>query len=301
MSILAGLHATQARAQGTVQIALFPAAAGDASVQPLADALGTALIGALKSYPEIEIAARPALDLPAMQLALGCDDSSDDCLRAAVALAHTQALLAPAVLRIDGGETVVTLLYFDAIEGTSRTVERRHPATQTPAAIVETVPDMLAEALQRRRTAPDAQPGHTGPGVTPQEVPGEVSVELSAEPTTARSSPPVLPLTLSIAGAALIGGGIVFGILANNSESELADLPVRSREEANAAADKLDTATTQATLANIGFGVGAAALATGITLWVLDGQSTVETPAGSASLTPSIGSQGGGLVLHGRW
>jgi hypothetical protein len=53
--------------------------------------------------------------------------------------------------------------------------------------------------------------------------------------------------------------------------------------------------------AKIGFGVGAAALAAGITLWVLDGQSTVESDAGSASLTPSLGAHGGGLLLHGRW
>jgi hypothetical protein len=303
MSTFAGLHAAEAHAQGTVQVALFPTAAGDASVQPLADALGTAVIGALNRYPELAIAARPALDLPTMQLALGCDDSSDDCLRAAIALAHTQALLAPAVQRTESGETVVTLLYFDVIEGVSRTVERRHSAAQTQADIVDSVPGMLAEALQRTPAASAAVPGDDGPaaGGEPQDVPGEVSVELPPEPTATRSSSLVLPITLGVAGAALIAGGAVFGILANQSESQLGDLPVRTREEANAAADKLDEGETQATLANIGFGVGAAALAAGITLWVLDGESPAESQAGTASLTPSLGSQGGGLVLHGRW
>ena len=66
----------------------------------------------------------------------------------------------------------------------------------------------------------------------------------------------------------------------------------------------LSSANTKALVSSIGLGVGGAALATGVVLFVVSrtsAKSDEAAPPRSAELVPSVGPQGGGISLVGRF
>src|SRR6476659_7761996 len=69
-----------------VELALFPITIDAPSAPHIrANKLNAALFSELDGLAAIHVAARPALDLPTTQLALGCEDSREECLQGAVA------------------------------------------------------------------------------------------------------------------------------------------------------------------------------------------------------------------------
>ncbi|MGK3967317.1 hypothetical protein WMF38_24480 [Sorangium sp. So ce118] len=116
------------------------------------------------------------------------------------------------------------------------------------------------------------------------------------------------------AGAAVLGVGAVFGILAAGQASDAEDDPTlcpgkqcspRGREE-------IDAAETKALVSTIGIGVGVAALGAGAILVLTSGPSTTEgapaagvrrgSPGGvQARVVPLIGADGGGVGVLGRF
>jgi hypothetical protein len=70
---------------------------------------------------------------------------------------------------------------------------------------------------------------------------------------------PVAPLAILAGGAVLLGAGVVTGVLMQSNERDYASKNVRTRADAEAAVRAKDAASTQATLANIFYGVGAGA------------------------------------------
>ncbi|XXY18506.1 hypothetical protein WME88_02475 [Sorangium sp. So ce216] len=116
------------------------------------------------------------------------------------------------------------------------------------------------------------------------------------------------------AGAAVLGVGAVFGILAAAQASDAEDDPTlcpgkqcspRGREE-------IDAAETKALVSTIGIGVGVAALGAGAILVLTSGPSTTEgaRAAGArrgspgrvqARVVPLIGADGGGVGVLGRF
>src|SRR4051794_30020732 len=93
------LDSGPAHAQPRTQLALFKTAAEDADLGELASAIDPVVLSALGEVAQVQINARPALDLPSMQLAIDCVGETADCLRAAARQAEADGLLAPSVRR----------------------------------------------------------------------------------------------------------------------------------------------------------------------------------------------------------
>jgi hypothetical protein len=281
---------TPAHAQNSIQVALFPVAASDSSVEEVASAVAPALTTGLKRFPQVQIATRPALDLPATQLALGCDAASDECLRAATALAHTQALLAASVERGSERQFVLTLLYFDALGTGSRTLTKRYPNTATDTQVASGIAPMLQQLFAglpqpaQRPIGDEPQDQTSADARTPPDAPAP---ELEPSALMEHSSTPVVPIVMTVVGAAALSTGIVFGFLARASEKDYSAEPVQSATQANHAADKLASARTQAMLSNLGIGIGGALLAAGITLFILDNPTTRIDAASAKAATRS--------------
>lgn len=82
-------------------------------------------------------------------------------------------------------------------------------------------------------------------------------------------------------GAAAVGGGVVFELLRRHSESE-----ARSESQQVSFADKYDTMQHQQTASRILFGSGAALLATGAVLLLIDSRSSEKKPTISGACMP---------------
>jgi hypothetical protein len=148
--------------------------------------------------------------------------------------------------------------------------------------------------------APAAQlaPPTSPPPATPP--PEGVAAEPTAPP---QERPPLRPVAYGLAGGAVLalGGGAVFGLESRSIDSRLASLPkgpqgqVTGMTERQAYSLNAQSAT-EATVANVLFGVGAAAAAAGLGIWVYG--ALAPGPAGggaSVTLAPTLG----GLVVAG--
>lgn len=102
-------------------------------------------------------------------------------------------------------------------------------------------------------------------------------------------------------GAALLGTGVVFGVLALNSNSDFEaarDAPDRTADQDQAIQDLADEADRNALIADVLYGVGAAAAVTGIVLFLATGNNTNSNVA----LGPVNGPRSGtGIALSGRF
>src|SRR4051794_26246109 len=92
--------ASNARADEPLRIALFKTASEETSLQALAAAIDPVLLSELGNVPDLQIAARPALDLPSMQLAIDCVGETADCLAQAAKQAQADGLVAPVVRKL---------------------------------------------------------------------------------------------------------------------------------------------------------------------------------------------------------
>jgi hypothetical protein len=137
-------------------------------------------------------------------------------------------------------------------------------------------------------------------------------------PPASEDSPPPPPTPVSIstlrtaaytvggAGVAALGVGSYFGLRAFSKWSERNDNCVNNvcNETGNSAYNAAHTASL---VADVAFGVGIAAIATGAFLWVWsrppEPATRVSSAAGASSLSmsPSFGSGSAGLTLGGQW
>jgi hypothetical protein len=305
--VLALVVSSSASAQSAASVqpgrlALMPTASNDAKGKELASALDPVVLAQLEAAVGVTAAARVALDLPALQIALDCVGETPECLRAVTTQSNTDSLLAPSV-ESAGSEQVVTLLYFDARgQGELRSVVRRHHGPDVQRAALDAVPGMLRELFGV------AEPASAQPEPTPEPSPvDETAIEPQPEPE--QHPFPVAPVIVGGVGVVLIGVGTAFGLAAKSSEDEYAAIdptsisdPKKAHAEADRAADAYDHAHTQALLSNVMFGVGAAAVAAGAVWLVIalssDGGSDEAAPP-QALLTPSLAPGQLGLTLHG--
>ena len=274
-----------ARADGA-SVAIFPSASSDSRAAEVATALDSALLASVRELQQFQVAARPAIDLPATALALGCAPESGECLSTIVQEAGVQALIASCVEN-EADVTFVTLTYFDARGGEPmRKVVRRLEDADVERSIVDAVPGMLRELL--RLPSPSAPP--------------EPALEGAVAPAKARAGPArggqtIGPIVLAAAGIAFIGAGAGFGLAANANENEYRRADTDTRAEVDRAVGKLDTARTQALLANVGFGIGAATIAASAVWMAIDLSSSRDR--GEASVSASLGP--GAFVLRGHF
>jgi hypothetical protein len=274
----------RAEAQGGVEsgrLALMPSASLDPSTSQLANALDSVLLTQLETVAGVSAGARPALDLPAMQLALDCVGETPACLRAVTTQTATDSLLAPSV-QVAGSETVVTLLYFDVRDGELRNVVRRHSGPNVQRTALDAVPSMLRELFGIAE--PVAPPPSAEPD--PDPAPLDDAIEPPVEPS--ERAFPVGPVVVGGVGVLLIGAGVVLGLAANASEEDWLKAQVRNRGEIDDALEIHDRAQLQATLSNIGFGVGAAAIAASAVWLAVELSGDEPGPGGMAARAPQL-------------
>jgi serine/threonine-protein kinase len=292
LAVLLLVVTSNARADEPLRIALFKTASEDTSLQSLAAAIDPVLLSELGNVPGLQIAARPALDLPSMQLAIDCVGETADCLTQAAKQAQAEGLVAPVVRKL-GSELVVTILLHDARKQLSITgATRRYPSDQLDQAL-DGIPGMVRELF-----------GLQAPAVAASAPPPEAAEPApAAPPPPAASKPfPVLPVVLGAVGVAILGAGVGLGIASHSTGNAYVATPVTDETTGNDALDKLHTARTEATLANVAFGVGAAALAAGVVLFILQQHgSDDKADAAQAMQQLPLATRTGQLALSGHW
>lgn len=294
------LNSKLSHAQEPARVALFKTAADDGSLADLAAALDPVVSSELSEVGSVQISARPALDLPSMQLAIDCVGETPTCLGASATQADADALVAPSVQR-DGDAVVFTLLHFDPALGSVRTVHRRYEGDRIGEQALSGVGGMLVELFGENK------PGSPAAEIAPSAVPAaESSTEaqpMAATPSDAQSSSfPFASLALGGVGVALIGTSVAFGVMSNASFDAYREIRPETIPEAKNAMGKLSAAQDQATVSNITLGLGAAALVgAGVLLfWQLKERKTGESQI-QAALAPRLGAREAGLTLVGAW
>jgi hypothetical protein len=280
--------ATAQAADAEVTAAVFPTAAKDPSLAELAATLDGVVLAALGDVAHLKVTTRPPLDLPATQLALDCVGETNACMREVVERAATESLIAPSIERVSG-ELVMTLLHFDARgDGSLRSVARRHGGEEAERAALDALPSMVRELYGIAEPEGETAP----PSPAPEMDPGPDDRALD------KSYFPAAPVAITAAGVALVGAGAVFGLMMKATQDEFAKIVIEDEASAEAAGDKRDVARTQATLANVGFGVGAAVIAVGVAMWIVELSDDGEQ---HARIAPRFGPGEVGLAVSGRF
>jgi hypothetical protein len=280
---------------------------------PLGSPVDSVLQAALEDLGVVEIVARPGMDLGAVQLALDCVAETIRCLRTATEQSHAELLIAPSLQRTPS-EVVLSVLRFDARgAGKMRRVLRRQSGQVLGAELLDQVPSMMRELFDLP-PAVKPQPAVAAVAVLPpsaatpaaQEAPAPAATPLPEgpmEPPTSHWHVPVAPLIIGGAGVLTLAGGIIAGAMMQSTHSQYERLVVETKQDAQQADDLRSTGQTQATVANVLFGVGGAAvLAAGIWLLV-DHQLTSRRETAltmTSELQPVLGPQQLGLVFTHR-
>jgi hypothetical protein len=252
----------------------------------------------LEKLQVVDVVVRPALDLEAIQLSLDCVGETPECLLGVAKHTNAEVLIAPSIQRA-GQELVLSILYFDARGATElRRASRRQPGVVLQPDTLDGVPDMLRELF---RLAPEEA---AAPAEVLQPPQPEVALDDAfPEPIEAEHGDAVSagPFLLAGGGLLTLGAGIAVGtLLVKETEDEYAAIRVTSEARAQEAHDKREEGETQALLASILIGTGAAALLAG-GVWLAAELDDNGESQGSASLHPIVGPDRAGLLLAGSF
>lgn len=298
LTVMFMLVVSGARAQDTLRIALFKTASEDSSLQTLASAIDPVLLSELGNVPNLQIAARPALDLPSMQLAIDCVGETEPCLSLAAKQAEADGLIAPAVRKL-GSEVVVTVLLHDARKKMSiKGATRRYQGDKIDDQVLDGIPGMVRELFAMETVATPVAAANAAP------LDSVTSPIDSAPPMAAAQPPPMLPMVLAASGVAFIAAGVVLGAVSKSGENAYKKFV--PKDDGNdspemSALHKYNTARTEAALADVGFGVGAAALAAGVITFIVQQHGSGERDAAQTSARLHLAVQPGRLALTGHW
>jgi tetratricopeptide (TPR) repeat protein len=111
-----------------------------------------------------------------------------------------------------------------------------------------------------------------------------------------------LPIALMAGGGAVLAAGAVFAILAKGKYSDLND----GCDEIgfcgyDGAQGDIDALQRDGLLADLSFGIGGAAVAAGVLVWLLQGGGDTERAEGTPRFTAGCGADGCGLGLEGSF
>lgn len=256
--------------QVPLQIALFKTTSAAAELSPLAAALDPVLRAEVGSAPEVNVAAVPPLDLPSLQLALDCVGDTPTCFAVAAERTKVTGLLSPTLARA-GAALILSLLLYDPQQSqTMKVVTRSFANNASDAVVIEEAKSMVHELFGHAAAPPPAAAPDPAPVAEPVEpAPGSATVQeplppLPAADTYGYKRPSLLlPVALAAGGVAVIVIGVGFGIASNKSEVSYGKTHIENDADAAQANKHLDRARTQAVVANIAMGVGAASCVAG--------------------------------------
>jgi hypothetical protein len=239
--------------------------------------------------------AQPALDLPSLQLALDCVGETPSCLAIAAERTGADALVAPTLTRTDTALVLSVLLFQPAQASPMRMTTRRFASGTSDEEVLKSVAGLLRELF-----------GVAEPAARPEPVPVPVrpppkAPETPAPIVPAHASPSlVLPVVLGAAGVVLLGTGVLAGVAARSGEDTYAQVRVNSAADGLRAADRLESAQSRATFANVALVVGGLSLLAGVGVFVVQriGEARTE-PRKTASIRWGIGL--GGVAVSSTW
>lgn len=207
------------------------------------------------------------------------------------------ATSAPLVLYNLGQTLRTDRQYEKAIRQYDLFLSRGNPGPALRALVECHVRTMKAELEAAASTAPPSGPADQTEAADPV-------VPLAVDSAPARPSRWTgrRKIAVGLAAGALVaaGGGIFFGMRSKGFEDDAADLcpsgNCGSSEQAAEANDLVDKAKSNATYANVAYGIGAAAAVGAVVLWVFGAPQ--ESPD-AVSIAPQLTSEAAGVAV--RW
>jgi tetratricopeptide (TPR) repeat protein len=155
--------------------------------------------------------------------------------------------------------------------------------------------------VQLRRAEAQALPSERWPVEASVEVPPPPSAASQQEQqgwSTLRGA----AVISGAVGVVSVGAGLGFGVAAMSDADRANAACTGNRCRTQRGVDAAKSASTRATLATAGVGVGAALLATSVTLWILGANGETEREAPSrVRFTPVAGERELGMAVQGKW
>jgi hypothetical protein len=299
MSMMFGPLAAQAQAPSNEAAAapglkvavLRSTQGGDAE---LANSIDGALLRDLAALAGIENPTVSPIDYAEIQLTVGCSDEGRECLAAIAQMVQVDAVVVRHLV-VEGGKGTLTLVHFDATASDEPAhAEQIAEGADASNTLVASVPSLVRRlfGIPEPITAAAPAPASANTAATAGD---------SGAPAHG-SGPHIAPLTwvaLGV-GTAVLATGVVFGLSANSSFNEFKRTTIGDEDSAARADKKLDSANTKGTLATILIPSGAAILALGATLLVMDLTSDDHSPEVALAPLPggaflSLRTRAGGL------
>jgi hypothetical protein len=237
--------------------------------------------------------------LSALQAGARCRDESVRCLRSVAQHAGVEVLLA-ATLERGAGELTLSFMAFDARADAVTRVAHWQDGSDVTAETYAALPNLLA-ALFPEPGPPDMDfvAEANASGGTQQQPARPLDVATGSGVHAAQRSL-LAPILVASGGALLLGAGIVTGVMLNSTQSDYTDKQVNTRADAERADALRSRASTEASLANVFYGLGNVALVASsawlaIELW---GSGNKREHASNTTLAPWIAPRQLGLVLR---
>lgn len=312
--------ASAAHAQGSTKRVGIVRSTGDAVPPSLATEVDEALVRELASLVDIHDPIVAPTSYESVQLALGCESESRECLASIAQTLQTDAVLVRSLHVDSAGLTTLDLSYFETSQQQEARAQATAPAGATTPVTAE-MPRLVRRlfgvsdprATNAGASEPRAEPTAPKPALTPEarsstsraSADAPVQDEQHEGSAHGGSELRTWAWVTTITGAVVLGTGAVIGLTAQGSWGDLEKTQPQTTSDARKIHDDFDSVETRATLANVLMPVGAAALATGIVLLIVDmtGESRgTEQAAGHAteqgsthlSLAPA---RGGGMIV----
>jgi hypothetical protein len=241
---------------------------------------------AIVEHAPVHLVAGPPKKLSSLQAGARCHDESVACLRTVARAAGVEVLLA-ATLERGAGELTLTFMAFDARADAVTRVAHWQDGSDVTAETYAALPNLLS-ALFPEPGPPDMDFVAEANNAS-SEAAAAPGVTASASTDTASERSLLAPLLVASAGALLIGAGVGTGLMLNATQSDYEKVDVTTRADAESADSLRARAGTQATLANVFYGLGSVALvASGawLTWELMRGDKQQERTTLSPWLTP---------------
>jgi hypothetical protein len=239
----------------------------------------------------------PPKKLSSLQSSARCRDESVPCMRAVARVAGVEVLLA-ATLERGSGELTLSIMAFDARADAVTRVAHWQDGSEVTAETYAALPNLLSALFPE-------------PGPPDMDFVAEANdkIEKNAEahntvsPTDVSPAPAsvLAPVLVAGGGALLVGAGLVTGLMLSSTQGDYSDRQVITRADAENADALRSRASTQASLANVFYGLGSVALvASGawLAIELLGSGSKRESKAQATTLSPWVSPRELGLVLR---
>jgi hypothetical protein len=309
-----GVPCTTSAQSGASSVGILRAAGPDVPAE-LAGRVDDALLRDLAGLAGIDQPTVFPANYDALQLAVGCEGETRECLSSIAITVKTDAILVRRLSVDADGLATLDLSYFEVAAGAEATRAQATVPANPSSGVVATVPTLvrrlfgLNEAEAVRASAPAAGVATAAP-VASHEAVAEPAPERDEGPRAEDAPPPEThgggiggwTWATLITGGVVLGAGAIVGATAQSSFDALNQEDPQTQSDVRSLNEQFDSVETRGTAATVLMAVGGAALATGLVLLVLDltgGQPDSDSVARNVGVMPLTG--GAALTLHGSF